>query len=473
MPTELTASFLLHAPAIIGVFNRQLKLIEWNLALAELCSVKHGELAGKSLGELAPGFAAGIQPLLEQVLFAGEPIEAEITSEPARYPGVIRHWRAFAFPSGELEVGLMAFEITEQKHNEDALQSVNRRLEASLAETARSSLMIEMAHLLHAAKVTEEIYNIVARYAPRLFPGTSGSLCMLNSSKNMVEVAAAWGPAANSESLFTPDDCWALREGRPHHVDDPESGLICKHVNRERQNVELCVPMIAQYEALGVLHLSKRLTAFSREGFTEQEMRMAEVVGRGIALPIANVHMRELFREQALHDPLTGLYNRRYLQEALDREIRRASRKQATVGLIMIDVDHFKQLNDAHGHPAGDAILRAVSALLQARTRAEDVLCRYGGDEFSIVMPEASLEDAMKRAEELREGVRQISIEMNGRIVDGISISLGAAVFPEHGATLDMLVREADSALYAAKTSGRNRVRARLSSVPKRSRAEA
>src|SRR5262249_30690378 len=152
---------------------------------------------------------AGIQPLLEQVLFSGEPVEAEVTSEPVRYPGVIRHWRAFVFPSGEFEVGLLAVEVTHQKHAEDALQNLNRRLEAALAETARSSLVNEMAHLLHAAKVIEEIYNIVARFAPRLFSDASGSLCMLNPSKNMVEVTSAWGPDASSEALFAPDDCWA------------------------------------------------------------------------------------------------------------------------------------------------------------------------------------------------------------------------------------------------------------------------
>ena len=231
--------------------------------------------------------------------------------------------------------------------------------------------------------------------------------------------------------------------------------------------------MIAQYEALGILHLSKRLTPFVDGGFNDAELRLADVLAQGIALPIANVKMRELLREQAVRDPLTGLYNRRFLEEALDREVRRASRKQTTVGLIMIDVDNFKRMNDAHGHTAGDAVLRAVAALLQSRIRAADVVCRYGGDEFSVIMPEASLEDTMKRADDLRDGVHQISIDMNGRIVDGVSISLGAAIFPLHGCTLDMLVREADSALYSAKSSGRNQVRTKLSPVPQRSRAEA
>src|SRR5262249_51057110 len=126
-----------------------------------------------------------------------------------------------------------------------------------------------------------------------------------------------------------------------------------------------------------------------------------------------------------------------------------------------------------HGHTAGDAVLRAVAGLLLSRIRADDVMCRFGGDEFSIIMPEASLEDAVKRAEELRQGASLLSIEMNGRVVDGITISLGAAVFPQHGSTPDVLIREADAALYAAKTSGRDRVRSKLTSIPKRTRAEA
>jgi diguanylate cyclase (GGDEF)-like protein len=386
----------------------------------------------------------------------------DITSEPALFPGTMRHWHAFAFLLGESEIAFLAIEVTAQRRTEETLQVLSRRLESTIAEMEMTSVVNEMAHLLQTAKVTEEIYSIVGRYAPRLFPRNPGTLSVLNSSKDLVEVVAAWGPGANQESIFSPDDCWALRDGRPHLVRDPQSGLMCAHVRRETPSAELCVPMMAQYEALGILHLGSPLADGDREAFTHSELRLAEAVAHEISLPLANVKMREVLRDQALHDPLTGLYNRRYLEEALDREVRRAVRKQTAVGLIMLDVDNFKQLNDTHGHTAGDAMLRAVAGLLQSGVRAADVLCRYGGDEFSIIMPEASLDDTVKRAEDLRQRTKQLSLEINGRIVDQVTISLGAVAFPHHGSTLDELIKEADTALYAAKTSGRDQVKTNL-----------
>ena len=253
------------------------------------------------------------------------------------------------------------------------------------------------------------MYNIAARYRPRLFLGSSGTLCILNSQKNTVEVVAAWGGGVDSEAIFLPDDCWALREGRPHLVNDQQSGLLCAHASRDVESAKLCVPMMAQYETLGILHLSKRRSASRAEPFTNWEISLAEAVTQQIALPLANVKMREFLREQALRDSLTGLYNRRYFEEVLEGEIRRASRKQTPVGLIMFDVDHFKELNDTRGHLAGDEFLRAVAAFLRSRLRSADVICRYGGDEFAIVMPEATLEDTIKKAEELRKGMKSLN----------------------------------------------------------------
>ena len=461
MQTDRFDAFLDRAPAIIAILNKQLKLVKVNRALADICNIK-GDYAGKSLSEVAPSVAKSVQPLLEQVLSSGMPIQADVESEPAFYPGTTRSFHLVVSTLEDSEVVFWGIEVTNQKRGEELLLTLNRRLESTVAELQRGALANEMAHLLQAARVTEEIYSIVGRYAPRLFPRTPGTLCILNASKNSIEVVASWGTGTERESIFSPDECWALRDGRPHLVRDPQSGLMCAHVNHDGQSAELCVPMMAQYEALGILHLSSRLSDSQPEAFTDSEVRLVHAVAQEIALPLANVKMRELLREQALHDPLTGLYNRRYLQEALDREVRRAVRKQTPVGLIMLDVDNFKKLNDTLGHTAGDALLRAIATLLQTRVRAADVLCRYGGDEFAIVMPEASLEDTMKRAEELRQGATRLTIEMSGRIVDGVTISLGAAAFPHHGSNLDALIKEADSALYAAKKAGRNQVKTNL-----------
>jgi diguanylate cyclase (GGDEF)-like protein/PAS domain S-box-containing protein len=165
-----------------------------------------------------------------------------------------------------------------------------------------------------------------------------------------------------------------------------------------------------------------------------------------------------LLQEQAIRDPLTGLHNRRYLDETLPRELQRAERQGQPVGIIMLDIDHFKRFNDTYGHDAGDTVLRAVGAFLQQHTRGADIACRYGGEEFTLVLPGASLADARQRAEELRTRVQTLVVQHGGQALEKVTASLGVAIFRTHGTTADALVSTADQALYQAKRNGRNRV---------------
>jgi len=178
------------------------------------------------------------------------------------------------------------------------------------------------------------------------------------------------------------------------------------------------------------------------------------------------VAAREALRTQAIRDPLTGLFNRRYMGESLERELRRAEHGGQPVSLVMLDVDHFKTFNDVSGHQAGDAILTRVGSLLQARTRREDIACRYGGEEFLLILPGAPLEAARRRADELRQSVREMTAEHRGRVLSRITVSAGVACFPQHGITADELLRAADTALYRAKELGRDRVEACEPGVP-------
>jgi GGDEF domain-containing protein len=186
--------------------------------------------------------------------------------------------------------------------------------------------------------------------------------------------------------------------------------LICSHAAHDGQYAQICVPMSAQSEMLGFLHLQNRRDS-SVEAFTDSELRLVHVVAQEIALSLANVGLREILRYQAFRDSLTGLYNRRFLQETLDLELRRAVRRCLPVAFVMLDVDGFKKVNDAYGHTAGDALLQALATLLQSKIRASDVLCRYGGDEFCIVMPETSLEHAAMRGYECRSAVKLLSAQ--------------------------------------------------------------
>ena len=189
----------------------------------------------------------------------------------------------------------------------------------------------------------------------------------------------------------------------------------------------------------------------------EKEKRAAELV-------LANeetFQLREsetLLREQSIHDPLTGLFNRRYMEETLVRELSRVARKQLPLGIIMLDIDHFKQFNDSHGHAGGDELLRRLGVFLQEHTRKADIACRYGGEEFILILPEASREVARERAEHIRQGIKHLRIPFQNRMLEVVTLSIGVAVFPIDGSTLETVMKAADAALYQAKNAGRDRV---------------
>ncbi|NER33561.1 MAG: PAS domain S-box protein [Oscillatoria sp. SIO1A7] len=216
----------------------------------------------------------------------------------------------------------------------------------------------------------------------------------------------------------------------------------------------LCVPMMAQGETLGLLYLCTEEAG----QLSESKQRLAIAVAEHIALALANLKLRETLRNQSIRDPLTGLFNRRYLEESLQRELHRAKRNHQSVGIIMIDIDYFKRFNDTFGHKAGDVVLRELGALLQKSIRASDIACRYGGEELTLILPESNLADTQKRASQIRAAVKELQVQYRGELLGAISISLGVACFPEHGLTGEAAIQAADAALYRAKSEGRDRV---------------
>ena len=175
-------------------------------------------------------------------------------------------------------------------------------------------------------------------------------------------------------------------------------------------------------------------------------------------MALSNLKLHETLRSQSIRDPLTGLFNRRFMEESLELEIRRATRNQRPLGVIMIDLDHFKHFNDTFGHEAGDTLLRELGSFLQGNIRAEDIACRYGGEEFTLILPEGTAEVTQQRANFLREAVKRMDVTHRGRPLGRITISMGVSIFPEHGRTRDALLEAADEALYRSKDQGRDRV---------------
>jgi len=216
---------------------------------------------------------------------------------------------------------------------------------------------------------------------------------------------------------------------------------------------------MAQGQALGVFHL--RLGAplqTQADGPGKPKLNLAQTIAEQIALALANLNLRETLRHQSTRDPLTGLFNRRYMEASLERELCQAERTQDPLGLIMLDIDHFKRVNDTYSHEAGDTLLRALGTFLQSQVRGGDIACRYGGEEFTLILPAASAEATAERAEHVREAVTRLKVQYRDEPLGAVTFSLGIAVYPEHGTTPEALMRTADLALYRAKALGRNRV---------------
>jgi diguanylate cyclase (GGDEF)-like protein len=293
-----------------------------------------------------------------------------------------------------------------------------------------------------------------------LLPESSGALCVTASSRNVVEVVSTWGEPSIAEQVFKPQDCWGLRRGKVHASDNGSASLRCSHLSAELPRHTLCVPMMAHGETLGLLYVDTGRNGNHAQG--EGDFAASEQLARSLAeqasLALANLRLREVLRVQSVRDPLTNLYNRRYFEESLQRELARAARKQTPVGLMMLDIDHFKRFNDQYGHDAGDAVLRSFAHMLHSQLRAEDVVCRYGGEEFAVVMPEAPVEACLLRAEQLGVVTRKVIAQLRGQPLEPISISIGVACYPMNGDTGEALLKAADAALYRAKAEGRDRV---------------
>ncbi|MEA2449368.1 MAG: hypothetical protein QOG63_1300 [Thermoleophilaceae bacterium] len=318
--------------------------------------------------------------------------------------------------------------------------------------------LTELGTLLQACATRAEAYSVLQRGVNVLFKGLSGVVYLFNASRNALEQAVAWGDAPGPEVL-TREDCWAMRRGEPHIVRESALGLPCAHV-RPGTGDSLCIPMAANGETIGLLHLFSHSTDSEQTPITDARQHLGNAVAVQIALSVTNLELRETLRQQALRDSMTGLFNRRFLDEWIDREVNRADHAGTSLGVIMADIDHFKQVNDIHGHEAGDRVLTAVASAIGKSVRAGDLPCRYGGEEFLILITDIELDDLIARAERMRVDVAELSVEHGGTLLPAITISLGVALYPQHGGSAPDVVKAADAALYAAKNAGRNRVTA-------------
>jgi diguanylate cyclase (GGDEF)-like protein len=357
-------------------------------------------------------------------------------------------------------------DITESKRVEARAVETNRQLAQLAAEHERNardfSLLGEMGNMLQAAVTQEELFDVVSTYSSRLFPDAIGALYMYSPSRDDLESVVTWGgfEPGKEERVFKPDECWGLRRGRVHSLLRESEGMQCRHIAHPDGCDTLCAPVLGQGEIIGLFHLrciesDADASGRSQKSIEERE-RVAGSAAEYLGLALANMRLREALREQSIRDPLTNLYNRRYLDATLVREVMRAERNNASAAVMMLDIDHFKKFNDTYGHEAGDAMLQAFGTFLGQSTRGGDVACRYGGEEFTVIFADTPLESARLRAEEIRTGAKNVRGKFEGRELGPITISVGLAAYPTHATTGEGLLAAADAALYEAKQTGRD-----------------
>ncbi len=460
------------SPIAIGVYDSRARMVDANEACLEIFGIQRpDEIIGSDLfsNPNLPEEAALKLKNREIVKMEG-PYDFEKVTFKTSKSGTI--WLSALFTplmaDGRIEGYLVQLQdITERKEAADALQKANESLSRWLSELEQRNREIEvfstMISLLQACARAEEAYAVVNNSSRELFPGDSGAVYITDASRSMLESVSNWGEARPGEQVISPGDCWALRLGRAYLADGSRPESLCPHVKHKMETATFCMPMTAQGEALGLFHLEldslrPEMPEDVRERLKGSRERLAAAVSQEIALSIANFRLRESLFEQSIRDPLTGLFNRRYMNELLEKELHRSARKGNPLGVIMLDIDFFKRFNDTYGHEAGDILLRELGGFLKAHIRGEDFACRYGGEEFVIIMPDASLESASERAGELLKDARGLTARYGGKELGPVTLSLGVAAFPRHGLTAGELMRAADSALYRAKAEGRDRV---------------
>ena len=347
-------------------------------------------------------------------------------------------------------------QIVERTKARNALSATNEMLTKRMAELQYRSkeiqLLSDMSEVLQVSSSLEETGTVLPMFMSRLFPGFTAAVYALKSSRNQLDSVACWGDEPVS-ATFAPTDCWALRKGRMHVVTDSGS-LVCNHVNLMQEAMQICIPMVAQGDAIGILYLR----APANVTIDAELQSFAKTVADQISLALANLRLQETLRTRAVRDPLTNLFNRRYLEESLEREIHRAHRNGTQLGVMMLDLDHFKRFNDTFGHAGGDALLQQFAHMVQTLFRDEDIVCRYGGEEFAVMLPETNEETLRTRAEELRSNTKHLHARLNGQSLGPVTVSVGIAVTSASNSTAQGVFAAADHALYEAKRTGRDRV---------------
>ncbi|MCX5779224.1 MAG: GGDEF domain-containing protein, partial [Firmicutes bacterium] len=347
-------------------------------------------------------------------------------------------------------------DITKRKLAQTQLELTNNELADridELDEYGRDMKQInDMTVQLQACNLLAEAFPIVARHMQSLLPTLAGGLYTYVPEDQTMRLECSWNSFSLMIDEFNVGDCLGMVKGEVYRVGALDSEPSCRHVDKGYGHNYACHPLFVEGEPFALLHYYYLVINLS-----DNQVQMARIAADAIKMALVNLKMKDNFRQEAIRDPLTGLFNRRYMTENLQLALYQAERLGQPLSIIMVDVDHYKALNDTYGHGLGDQVLIQVGLVLRNNVRRGDIVCRYGGDEFLLIMPGIGEETAVHRAEMIHRKIHAAKVEVGGHREEVLSLSMGVASYPVHGTSVEAILRAADQALYRAKEGGRNR----------------
>ncbi|HKY93234.1 MAG TPA: PAS domain S-box protein [Nevskiaceae bacterium] len=474
--SEARSRGIFHQAAVgIAVVDDDGNWVTVNQRLCEITGYAAEDLCRKQVRTIthAEDFARNME--ISDRLLCGEIASCTLEKRYVRKDGSFVWVEEFmrrieGMPGSPMRFVCVVVDIGERKSAEARAQALAASLESQVAERTAQlreiiqagrrrneelSLVTEMTGLLSASGDAAEAARVVGRYLPLLFPKADGALYFKLPGRALFELQTRWGDATESRPTFGAMDCWALRRGEPHLVEGERDPLHCVHVDPAlHAQPHLCVPLFSLGESAGMIEL-----AWGRrtDGWAP-DVPLVKTIAEQIGLAIGNLRLREELSRQATVDPLTGLYNRRWLDADLARRLAEHARGGAGFTVLVLDIDHFKSINDNYGHEAGDAALRELAAALRVTVRAEETCVRMGGEEFVVVLSTDHDAPAATAAERIRAAIPHLHVEHDGHTLPPMSVSIGFAAFPRDGRDAESVIAKADEALYEAKRTGRNRV---------------
>ncbi|MEH1815327.1 MAG: diguanylate cyclase [Nostoc sp.] len=459
---QIQQLFLDQGPFAAYIKDEQSRVLYYNQELQSRFSVDPQEWLGKTDSEFLPDpeEARRVMENDRVVLKTLRPLKL---IEQVKIPGNNQpcYWLSFKFPfsdyaTGAYRIGGISIDITESIEAQRSLTDLNRQLEEKTLELeAKKRELIylsDMTDMLYSCESKDEVYQVVALTCSKLFPNMSGCVCIIANSKNYVQINSIWGDERSSKEIFSLSDCWALRRGKLNLLSPRNTGLICSHLIEPVSGAHLCVPLFGQGEVVGILHI------YAPEQISPEVQQTSEIIARTLGIALNNLSIKQRLTHENLRDGMTQLFNQSYMQSITEQRLAEAERSGQPLSIIFLDIDNFKSYNSRYGHVTANIVLQGLAKLLLKSIRSFDIACRWGGEEFVIVMPNMTLETLRKRVEQLRLDIEQMQLKDGDQILQSITASFGIAV-SEPGITVKDFLNRANQAMLEAKRSGKNRVR--------------